>query len=170
MALKPLKTLNFGGEDTYYLKPEWKNIAETTTYGDTLTWDGNTDGLVGVQGMFFKVSDAVPTIEDVVNGCTLVDNGAITELTGEQAQGAFTAMSETVDGFAMFSMSVLVIPYANYEVDGMPFPEAGVYFGATTSSLTINGYNGFEMTEVQTIDPKYLPVDYIKQLIAEVTG
>lgn len=26
MAQKPLKTLNFGGEDTYYLQPEFENI------------------------------------------------------------------------------------------------------------------------------------------------
>ena len=53
---------------------EDRPFGETTAVvgGDTLTWDGNTEGLVNVLDQQFKVSDVVPVLSDFANGLTIV--------------------------------------------------------------------------------------------------
>lgn len=163
MALKPLKTLNFGGEDTYFLKPEWKNIAETTTYGDTLTWDGNTEGLTAYTDAWFGVTNIAPLLEDLSNGVTAtLSDGTETECiyidkTEELGCDAILITTESEDDFAYIFANDCTIDGVNYS-KGIYL----LYFSAEfyTQSLTINGYNGFEMTETVPLPNKYL--DFIE--------
>ena len=119
--------------------------------GDTLTWDGDTTGLVSVEAMgnmYYKLSSAVPTIEEFNVGSTLkmtngVDSVVLTE----------NKVSGEIDGFILgLDGAFAVIPTDNFEIsqgEGMTlnYPEKGVYFtvhdGTYPSSLTINGYTGF---------------------------
>lgn len=156
MANKPLKTLNFGGEDTYYLNPEWENIenkpfGETTTYGDTLTWDGNTEGLECFMEVFYKVSDITPTIAELASYTVVVSNGAVISSTD-------TPVGE-VDGLILAGGEcVVVIPSDSATAMGV---SKGMYFmcanGSYTKSLTIDGYTEFESIEITPIPSKYLP-------------
>ena len=121
----------------YYLSQE------ASSGSDTLTWDGNTEGLVScTNAPFYKVSDAIPTRANCANGITVSLGGGEIPVDGESAQGAFME-----DGAASFDC-VVIIPCDNYDAGGMVFPKAGVYFsndgdGYYVQSLTIPGYTGF---------------------------
>lgn len=134
-----------------------KPFGDMETGGDTLTWDGDTTGRVSVADMFYKVSDAVPTISDFENGGTFVIGPVGTN-------GSFNG-SDVID----FGSGVLAGPESlcafvpesavGIEVQGLTFPEAGTYFiyggEMYLASLTIPGYTGFPT--VKTLDEKYLP-------------
>lgn len=110
--------------------------------GDTLTWDGNTEGLVSVLDAYYKVSDAIPTAEDVSNGITV-----------DTIDGAFLlGVFEVVPGVLVSDEElVLFVSEAGIGVeinDGVIFSETGVYCanfgdGFYIQSLTIPGYTGF---------------------------
>jgi hypothetical protein len=154
----------------------WNDLTDKPfgeSYGDTLTWDGNTEGHVfvdpigdGMTMVLVKVSDAIPTKQDFSAGAiTENSNGVISDNTAQSNIGVIQN-SFTEDGF-VFMMEYAVVPYDNYVFDGVALPEAGVYFvimgGVKTLSLTIPGYTGFPV--VKTIDPKYLPESDIVNMV-----
>lgn len=154
-------------------------FGETIVKGDTLTWDGDMTGKVYAEmeipvddegntttAYVVKVSDAIPTFEELQSG------GIITAHMG----GTSNVMEWGNDkdlhyidmGNAMLDENGLSLPVIakedNTNVMGMfTLPEKGVYImsapamGVYVGSFTINNYTGFEATEVKTIDPKYLP-------------
>lgn len=124
-----------------------------TVGGDTLTWDGNTEGLaVDNLGILYKVSELTLTAEDIVNGVSCYFGEEIT-LSSSEIES---------DSHAMYIGGVVAVIYeAGVGVDlgdGCVFPEKGVYFmkeGDTyTEYLTINGYTGFPTTKLKE---EYLP-------------
>lgn len=131
----------------------------TTVGGDTLTWDGNTEGRVSMAGELYKVSDAVPTIQDFANGATFTVSNGIEETMMAVAAEEIRDFSAT-EGFPLILIHDFVwIPLENnIELDGMVFPEKGIYVGAFggvyVSSLTIPGYTGFP---TEKINPEVLP-------------
>lgn len=63
-------------------KAEW-GYPEGYPYkeGVTIEWDGNTEGLANISGMLYKVSDAILTDEEIINGIfTIYDSGHISEI------------------------------------------------------------------------------------------
>ena len=152
----------------------WKDLGETTVMGDTLTWDGNTEGLSSVADLFYLISDVIPTLEDLQNGgITTQSDGRSYTFNSEQ----LLEMGSDAIVINVGIASIIVLKGgASFPVENVTlvFEKAGIYSVHNgkdyLAALKINGYNGFERTEIQTIDPKYLPVDYIKQLIAEVTS
>lgn len=136
-------------------------------YSDTLTWDGNTDGLANCDGVLWKVSDIVLTAEDLSNGVSGVTDTGFCEFIVTPMDGI--VMGGT-DYFGMFFASVAT---DGLDLDGMIFPEKGLYFvnfddgmgGYVLSSLTINGYNGFTTKTIKPIDVKYLPMDAIVEAV-----
>lgn len=128
-----------------------------TEGGDTLTWDGNTEGLVNFGGSHYKISDVVLTLDDCANGVHIVANGESAEVPLAYIQ-EFYAQSGIVGCDYFFS-----VPEDNYQALGLTFPEAGVYFckaDVTLESITIPGYTGFVTTKtvVKTLDEKYMPL------------
>ena len=130
--------------DNKYLEPF------ETIGGDTLTWDGNTDGRDIVGDMFCHISDVVVTVSDCANGviATFVD--------GSTQGGAAT---ELAPGLLMLAdiESVLCVATDNYDFNGMIFPKKGIYvtYGDyCVTSFTINGYTGFGSTKLKE---SYLP-------------
>lgn len=109
--------------------------------GDTLVWDGNTEGLESVSlsnGFeFFRISDAVPTRADCENGVTVVRSDGSTETL----TNCFDVNDLGVFGF------VISVPKDNFEWEGEIFPKAGCWAinmgGLYVSSLTIPNYTGF---------------------------
>ncbi|MBQ3521000.1 MAG: hypothetical protein IJA50_03765, partial [Firmicutes bacterium] len=146
-----------------------KPFYETTTYSDAITWDGNTSGLVNAMGMFYHVSDVIPTLEDLQQGGSLVFGGneipfANSNVLDVSAVGmgndAILILLNGSDPLA----GVVLKAGATVTMQGMTaiFERAGIYFmnstayGAYTSSLTINNYR-FVENKIKTLDPKYLP-------------
>lgn len=141
----------------------WNELEDkpfVTVGGDTLEWDGNTEGLVSVDmedGAYFcKVSDATPTIADFANGfmATVNIGGEVIpqEIPGDQI--------ESFDGLVVSAPWVAVVSEAGFTMDELVFPETGTYLlaapadGMFVSAITIPGYTGFTKEQ---IDPKALP-------------
>lgn len=157
-----------------------KYFEKTTGYscGDTLTWDGNTDGLESViqsqEGIpfsvgYYRVSSSVLTVDDVTNGLTAtfvnIQAGELETSTAsaEEAQGCFGE-----DGMAAIGMSIFNIPVDGYTLDGIVFPKAGIYiYGLIVedtgeiiplaTSLTIPGYNFMVSAPAEVIKTEHLP-------------
>lgn len=134
-------------------------FGETTVKGDTLTWDGNTDGLVCVGGAFYKISDATPTENDFANGFSVVVGGEVVEFSKEMVSEMVAMIGADVLSFG--GGFVAYTDGASANDGGFIFPEAGIYFyygdDSKMTSITIPGYTGFETTVIKPIDTKYLP-------------
>lgn len=136
-----------------------KNKPVVFVGGDTLTWDGNTEGLVPVLDMYYKVSDVVITAEDIDSGNNL-DDTKVKLSTGDFMNGGFLfAPGFIAIGEVCFIISEEAV---GIDFDGLYFQEAGIYFaylaeeGAEpvfASALTIPGYTGFDS---EKIAPSYL--------------
>lgn len=131
-------------------KLQFGNEYEAEVYKDAITWDGDITGREDLISCYY-VSNAVPTIEEVMNG------GIITANTGE----SITFTSDDIDvGDAIQIRNIIVILPKN-NVYGY---RSGIYFFRNNSQyiseLKINNYAFVETTtKIKTIDPMYLPED-----------
>ena len=149
---KFLKEYGGGGGASSWNDLDDRPFGEVTTYGDTLTWDGNTDGLEVFGDVFYKVSDIVPTMEYCANG------GAVTISDGRSMP--FVNKEVMQDGTSILISPGGGVPFAvvvTSDADGI---SPGLYLvsveGMYLTSFTINGYNGFETKVITPIDNKYL--------------
>lgn len=128
--------------------------------GDTLTWDGNTEGRTtsDLEGMLWvHVSDAVPSMDDLANGVVLGGpNGEVTEIPAEHiidlSPDGFHVIMVTESGICLIALE------DNVENFDVLLPEKGIYLlyngeDNYTASLTIPGYTGFA---TEKLDPAYL--------------
>ena len=131
---------------------------------DTLTWDGNTDGLVSVEGSFYKVSDAVPILSDFSNGVSVISTN-ISDLTEKEVQIPADLIGEPTPGIVMIAGGEVGFCVSSESVgidigDGLIFDEPGTYLAKIqrnfVSSLTISGYTGFTKIEVRQMAPEFL--------------
>ena len=157
----------------------WNDLTDkpfSEVYGDTLTWDGDSTGLVsvvmldmpeyGLRQNLVKVSDAVPTAEDFSNGmsCVMSDGSVYTD-------------PPNVDDDIINADGCIVVLHDNCTLPNGVFVEkAGTYFMEVLSdgappeyaaSITINGYTGFD--SVKTLDEKFIP-DTIQRTITGAPG
>lgn len=144
-------------------QPDWADITNKpviTEGGDTLTWDGNTEGLVNLDSTLYKVSDVVPTLDDLVNGCTATANGIQYPCSAIQDGDLIYISAE--DGSPVAMLVPFDNAYAGSGSEETKVAEKGTYlfcyavdpeFSVFVSSLTINGYTGFGK---EKIDPSYL--------------
>lgn len=147
----------------------FESVEEKTYLGDTLTWDGNVDGRVCIEHQFVsgdivinakyvKMSDSVLSVTDFVNGFTsLYNNGTQQQKSYEDIINSDMINS---DGFISIR-SITGVPTDNYNILGVTFPEAGIYFGTDgtsyPTSLTIPGYNFVEIEPSTVIKTEHLP-------------
>lgn len=153
------------GGDGHADSVKWSNVQNKpfeTVGGDTLTWDGNTEGLeyISLDGdvvALYHVSNATPTVEDLDKGYALSFQYGNTVNTSYQDTGAgFIILSSDFAGVIVYEEAVGV------DLDGIIFPKSGIYFvnidmGAESdyaNKLTINGYTGFTK---ETIKQEVLP-------------
>lgn len=152
-----------------------KPFYEETTYNDTLVFPTSTEGLEYIFALdqhqnkvyLYLISEAVPTLDDCVNGVTWIDSG-----TGMINTRTYDEIRETYEARGVITPTyhTYVIPYAGYSgltdnVDAtFTFPKAGIW-GYETSitdrysvvELTFPGSDVFSSTTIKTIDPKFLP-------------
>ena len=163
--------LNYTGKEVDALLEKIDTaFGETTVMGDTLTWDGNTEGLDSALDMLYRVSDVTPSLEVCQSGGIVKTFDATTgnytfDFTAENVIDAASVGTGTnciviqIEGSPIF---IATADGASVTMDGMTaiFEKAGIYFpkleGSYVTSITINGYTGFETTEIETIDPKYI--------------
>lgn len=113
---------------------------------DTLYWDGNTEGLAYVQVdefiTMYKISDVVPTLDDIAKGGKCVSSfGTISFENYFDAEGIIVAGK-------CYSVPAEMAGKPAAVLEGAAFPEAGLYiYDPTTTSITINGYTGFPSSD-----------------------
>lgn len=149
-----MKTLTLGGKTFNIMDAEARAKAIPTVQvgGDTLTWDGNTEGLESVDltevgmGVFYNISHSVVTYQEMMSA-TINANGEV----AENGNG----MMDLGNGGSSWLGTVIFVPNDGYEVNGIIFPTAGVWASVDVApfSLTIPGYTGFGEKK---IDPAYL--------------
>lgn len=154
-----------GGGTVHWDDVEGKPVAMVGG-SDTLTWDGNTEGLTEVlcefapdEFKFYKVSDAVFTDDEIRTMALTFFSGENWAYPIDFDESDFTEDSVSSDGypFVVFIRKAGATAFA--AMGGQVFPEAGVYFFMPTgeeftSSLTVPGYAGFNAQE--KIAPSHL--------------
>ena len=148
----------------------WDDLADKPFGEETITvnepldinWDGNTDGLVGVGGLAYKVADVVMTDEQL-KLCTFIANDGTSMLIGEVWDDA---ISEEGGGYVSEDLTILgfvtVVRKAGATHDYLVFPEVGIYFlkeGSLWVEHLGSGADPIEYTKIviTPIDAKYLP-------------
>lgn len=143
-GIKNINELAFVTENITHNWADIQNKPFITVDSDTLEWDGNTEGLSNFNDVYFKVSDATPSMTDFANGAVLTYNdGRIFEVPAALISGD-SEMVEVGSAIVIYSEDLSVPP--------------GTYFscanGAYVSSITIPGYTGFT---TEKIDEKLIP-------------
>ena len=119
-----------------------------------ITWDGNTEGLVSVNNKVYKVSDIMPTYDELLSATIKLNNGLSLKLSSDD----ITALSEDItliaDGEGGF-----VLRKDNVTVGDTLFPQKGTYFPSA---------DGFYLAELscQTITP--MAEEFLPPLVAEI--
>ena len=134
-----------------------KNKPFGETSSDTLSWELSYTETSDSAGLFFKISDAIITMDDLENGLTIDIFGESFQFSKEDC--------ENFDGLLMFPDMICVSVYtAGTEFDGLIFPEAGLYviIELQSGSLTIPN---FAFTDIRKIDTKYLPLSEYNQMV-----
>ena len=131
-----------------------------------LTWDGNTEGLVCVMGIAYKVSDDVFTDEQTMKTSVTLSNGQIYSVSDMYALGLIESTED-----AVISDTVLIIRKSGFVLDpddpsgGSRFDEYGVYIIKKNDDpyvIAITSTDPIEHTEktiIHKIDSKFLPDD-----------
>ena len=134
---------------------EEANKAIVSVGGDTLTWDGNTEGMevwdasaIGL-GIFYKTSNATPTQSQM-------DDGLIAYSSGFVFPGSYC---EDIGAAIMLPDATgIIIIDGGVEIEGIVLPSAGIYLtdrdGVYITGITIPGYTGFVK---KRINSNYLP-------------
>ena len=137
---------------------EDKPFGELSTGSDTLHWDGNREGLVRANDYDqYLISKSTPTLEDFANGASNTYLQSGTEMSTNLGMG--TAIYEVGDGCIVVGNSIIALK-DNASLGDTVYPKKGTYFtwignNDYTTSLTINGYNGFPSSK--QIDPQWIP-------------
>ena len=139
----------------------------TTVVGDTLTWDGNSEGLVGSTSRdgitYYKISDNVFTDEQMKT-MTLhvsIDESFVFAEDWETMQGMYIIATED----CTISYMVASVRKDGAVCNGITFPEKGFYYGSVSGGV----YFADKVTSTEPIfktvtttlkplDEKYLPI------------
>ena len=154
-----------------------KPFGEKTVMGDTLTWDGNTEGLTIINDnmpvMEYLISSIPPTLEQLKNGVTVVQKNFNGEeiykytLSYEEMMNYYNA---TEDVFRLDKVQIQMSDYHftySVTVDGEEvYVEAvnpkGISavidyeFEEYIAEIQIHGAELFPTTEINHLDPKYI--------------
>lgn len=142
--------------------PEHLRFGKTEGYGDTLTWDGNTEGLttVEIDGTYwYKVSDATPNVDYFRDGTYCSSLGDVGTLKSKYVDDAI-AEGTVSDEWSAIIDGLLVVYKPNTSVMDNNIEESGVYIlkdSMYLSLLTLTGYEGFKTTVIKPISVEYLP-------------
>lgn len=143
---------------------EGRPFSETTVITDALTWDVNAGGLYNVMGVFYRVSDNVPTLEELQQGgtCWLNNNGEVLEIPfdSDAVVDLGTGIVLVAEYVAIVLNDGAILPDENGDV---VFEKAGIYFpnmnGIYVEKMTINNYE-FSSTIIKKLDNKFLGLDW----------
>lgn len=149
---------------------------ELSTGSNILRWDGNREGLVRANDYDqYLITESIPTLADFENGASYTYLQSGVEKSANLGMG--TAIYEAGDGCIVVSNTIIALK-DGASLGDRTYPKKGVYFtwignNDYTTSLTINGYNGFPSTKL--IEERWLPEsiatkDYVHSYVEEMLG
>ena len=172
----PNAGINFGGTQSDWNQTDSsaadfiKNKPFGEGYGDTLTIHAYSEEELMVKlengefvtagGVLLKVSDAIVTMADLSNGCTLTVDaiGGEMDIPAEEITSLADGIIALPDFIAVFVDESGI----GVDIDGISFPETGIYlvveFMFSNTSITIPGYT--DLVTVHRLDEKYIPAGY----------
>ena len=143
------------------VQPDWAQndptaadyVKNRTHYDEqtVIEWDGDTTGLVGANGVLYKVSDVIPAKSDVLGGTITLSNGSAITITPDM-----TGMTDG-DSFTIAEFALIIASAGVFSDKGFSFTETGIYFMSGSNVHTSKLVYG----STKTIDPKYLPSDAV---------
>lgn len=139
------------GEDG---KADW-GVPEGYPYKDgvTIEWDGNTEGLDAVGGMFYRVSDIVLSDEQIKMGTVKVSNGR--EMHISAMWDAIANKGFITDDF-VFIIAALFVRKDNISFQGFNFKKAGVYANYVEGEVYLQS---FITKIIRPISTEFLPTN-----------
>jgi hypothetical protein len=132
---------------------------ELSTGSDTLRWDGNREGVVRADDYDqYLITESIPTLADFENGASYTYLQSGVEKSANLGMG--DSIYEVDDGCIVVGSGIIVAKKNGATLGDRTYPKKGVYFNWIgnndyTTSLTINGYNGFPSTKL--IEERWLP-------------
>lgn len=135
---------------------------ETTVVNEPLNiaWDGNTEGLVIVADMLFKVSDLVLTDEQIKTAIVTLPNGDAIYI-GDIWENMVSNEMVAEDCVVLPEAVAVFVRKDNIEIYGLTFTQKGIYFtsynGAYIASFTTTEPVEQTKAVVHKLDKKYLP-------------
>lgn len=136
--------------------------------GVSIEWDGNTDGLTSVDNIWFKVSDATMTNEEIKNatmvmvvesGATSIkvaDFGAHFDVDFDVWENCVSQGLITDDAcfFVLDTVWFAVVRKGNITAVGHTFVETGTYFVKARDTLYVSK---LDAETINTMAPEFLP-------------
>ena len=126
-----------------------------------IEWDGNTTGKVAVSNTFYKVSDEIPSNDELKeNGILYATNNANQTMSGtniSQIWNTYISYGTITNDYA-FLEYIAVIRNANTEISVATFPEPGVYFLKSNDSTWTTK---LDYSKVSKLDDKYFDSAYV---------
>ena len=126
-----------------------------------IEWDGDTTGKIAVSNTFYKVSDEIPSNDELKeNGILYVTQNANQTMSGTNISRIWNAYISygTITNDYAFLEYIAVIRSANTEIKGTTFPEPGVYFLKSNDSTWTTK---LDYSKVSKLDDKYFDSAYV---------
>lgn len=158
-----------GGADWNAAEGEPGHVENRTHYEETkvvneplnITWDGNTDGLVGVIDEYYKISDLVLSDEQIKT-ITEINNYGEQFVVSDNWDEMLSNGEVTPELVA--THDCIYVRKAGVEFYGMVFPEPGIYAFSDgeyyIASITTTEPVEHTKTIVKKLDMKFLPDGY----------
>lgn len=146
-------------------------FGETTVMGDTLTWDGNTEGLYSVLDIMYLVSETVPSLEQLQNGFTITGVYGTEETTQEFTSENVIDIEKAGAGTNLILIETDMLPIIIATSDNATMIEgdttitvekAGVYFPYVVEDGVGMYFSSFitkDTSVIKKIDQKFIPTE-----------
>lgn len=128
-----------------------------------ITWDGNTEGLISVDGAdgtaaLYKVSDLLLDDTVIKAGVIFLSNGLSVNV--DTVWETYASMGLITEDIAFFAESgVAFVRRAGTSAIGFTFTETGVYFVSAKITDSVTNYTASFVSDSQTIHP--IPAEYL---------
>ena len=106
---------------------------------ETITWDGETSGLVSVDvngHLYYKVSDYVPKIKDLIGGAVSCSDGGKKVIAADDVEYAFVSDDGFLVDTSNIDLEFFVVYKDNAVINSFDFPQKGVYFEKGTAFVS----------------------------------
>ena len=133
---------NSGTENAAVLNftiPKGETGAGGVAEPETITWDGETSGLVSadVNGhLYYKVSDYVPKIKDLIGGTVSCSDGGKKVIAADDVEYEFASDDGFSVGTSNIDLKFFVVYKDNAVINSFDFPQKGVYFEKGTAFVS----------------------------------